>query len=258
MKIKNVTKCQKNKISNKVQNESKKQIISNQKTIKTLPKKHESTSKLNLEKKSTKLIEKQNLLSKPKTKIVSEDSSTNCLSGSNYKKINLDINNSKPKIKDINREKNIRPLLLSKHCKQKETETESFFINFKLGEKDPYIECITKGDEQPDKNNIFKKINLKNNIPNFKYDYCRVNGDCEKNENDSLEIFDFNDENNVKYILNNLSALSFNKSGKNETSNIFENCNEGIEDKNDNEKIINDIKIFEIKNKIININSKNA
>ena len=258
MKLKNVTKSHKNKISNKTQNENKKQIILNQKIIKTLPKKHESTSKLNLEQKFPKLMQKQNLFSKTKTKIISEDSSTNCFSGSNYKKIGLDKNYLKPKNNDNKKEKNIRPLLLSKHFKQKESETESFFINFKLGEKDSYIESISKRGEQPDKNNIFKKINLKNNIVNSKYDYCRVNRDCGKNENDSLEIFDFNDENNVKYILNNLSALSSNKSGKNETSNLFEGCNEGIEDNNGNGKIINNIKIFEIKNNITNINSKNV
>ena len=253
MKLKNVTKSHKKIISNKSQNESKKQIILNQKIIKTVPKKHESTSKLNLEKKNIKSIQKQNLFSKPKAKIKSEESSTNCFSGCNYKKINLDINRLKLKNNNKNKEKNIRPLLLSKQSKQRESETESFFINFKLGEKESYVEYISEQGEQPD----VKKINLKNNLTNSKYDYCRVNMNCGKNENDSLEIFDFNDENNVKYILNNLSALSNNKSGRNETSNFFEDCNECIEDKNENGKIINKIKIFEIKNNVTNINSNN-
>ena len=123
----------------------------------------------------------------------------------------------------------------------KESETESAFINFKLGEKD-YIENFIKNDLKRDKNKHFKKINVKNN-----YDYCKVNKESGKNENDSLEIYDFNDEENVNYVLNNLANISSNKNTRIDYSNIFEDCNESSR-YNDGEKgNINIIKIFEVK-----------
>ena len=123
----------------------------------------------------------------------------------------------------------------------KESETESAFINFKLGEKD-YIENFIKNDLKKDKNKHFKKINVKNN-----YDYCKVNKESGKNENDSLEIYDFNDEENVNYVLNNLANISSNKNTRIDYSNIFEDCNESSR-YNDGEKgNINIIKIFEVK-----------
>ena len=104
---------------------------------------------------------------------------------------------------------------------------------------------------------MFKKINLKNNNINPKYNYCKVNKDCGKNENDSLEIYDFNDETNVDYVLKNMSALSCNKTNRNESSVIFENCDETIGSKAQNENIINSIKIFEINDNMMNLGEKN-
>lgn len=173
-----------------------------------------------------KIIDNNNTKSQNPT----EYSSTNCPSCLNYKRINLNISQK-------NQKKSI-PLLLSN---DKESETESAFINFKLGEKD-YIENFIKNDLKKDKNKHFKKINVKNN-----YDYCKVNKESGKNENDSLEIYDFNDEENVNYVLNNLANISSNKNTRIDYSNIFEDCNERSR-YNDGEKgNINIIKIFEVK-----------
>ena len=173
-----------------------------------------------------KIIDNNNTKSQNPT----EYSSTNCPSCLNYKRINLNISQK-------NQKKSI-PLLLSN---DKESETESAFINFKLGEKD-YIENFIKNDINKDKNKHFKKINVKNN-----YDYCKVNKESGKNENDSFEIYDFNDEENVNYVLNNLANISSNKNTRIDYSNIFEDCNESSR-YNDGEKgNINIIKIFEVK-----------
>ena len=92
---------------------------------------------------------------------------------------------------------------------------------------------------------------MKNN-----YFYCRVNND-KKDENDSLELYDFNDNANVEFVLKNISFLNENKCQKSNISNIFENCNETSEDNDKGkEKIVNNIKIFEVNKNIFNLNSK--
>ena len=176
------------------------------------------------------------MLIKSKSQLNNEDSSTNFLSGFNEKKIFY---------------KKTRKDKISPNIK---SESESFFINFKLGEKDSFMESIFKSRLKINGNENNKKINLKNN-----FDYCRVNKDSGKNENDSLEIYDFNDETNVKYVLKNLSTtLSCDKSEvNNNLSNIFEELNEENWD-NDEEKdkIINDIKIFEVNKNLVNLSQK--
>lgn len=151
-----------------------------------------------------------------------------------------------------NKEEYIIPSLLLKN--KKESETESFFINFKLGEKDSFMDNILINYSKTIENENKKKINLKQN-----FNYCKVNNYSSQNENDSFEIYDFNDETNVKYVLKNLSTtLSCDKSEvNNNLSNIFEELNEENWD-NDEEKdkIINDIKIFEVKKNFINSSQK--
>ena len=86
-----------------------------------------------------------------------------------------------------------------------------------------------------------------------------MNKDSGKNENDSLEIYDFNDETNVKYVLKNLSTtLSCDKSDvNNNLSNIFEELNEeNWDDDEEKDKIINDIKIFEVNKNLVNLSQK--
>ena len=255
MKSKNASKSKKNYILVKPKNPNKKQFSSNNKFHQIIPKRHETTIKINSKNFSNKVNSKQKLFQKSSTPINNEDSSTNCLSGSNCKKTNLEINYLNNNI-NKNKEEYIIPSLLLKN--KKESETESFFINFKLGEKDSYMDSvILKPDKKIEKDEIFKKINLKNNNFNQRYNYCKVNKDCGQNENDSLEIYDFNDETNVDYVLKNMSALSCNKTCRDENSNIFEDCDEMNDSKAQNEKIINNIKIFEINNNITNLCEKN-
>ena len=239
MNSKNNAKSHKGLESKKIQ---KIHPSSNQKNHKIIPKKHYSTIiKPNQKIKKLKTKQNKNVLYKSKSQINNEDSSTNCLSGFNGKKINIEKNNAKNIQKNEN---NIIPFLIGK---SRESEAESFFINFKLGEKDSYIESIIKNESKIDENDNIKKINLKNN-----FDYCKVNRDSGQNENDSLEIYDFNDENNVDDILKYFSNLSCNKSEKNNISNNLEDCNEEIFYKyGENEKLINDVKIFEVKNKFL-------
>ena len=257
MKSKNLSKSQKNYSIFKQKNPSKKQSLMNNKVNKIIPKRYETTIKLNSKKLLTKSKPKQKLFQKSTKQMTNEDSSTNCLSGSNNKKINLEINCLKLNFNNIkNKEELIIPSLLLNS--NRESETESYFINFKLGEKDSFMDNLfTKTDKKIEKNKIFKKINLKNNNINPKYNYCKVNKDCGKNENDSLEIYDFNDETNVDYVLKNMSALSCNKTNRNESSVIFEDCDETSGIKAQNENIINSIKIFEINDNMMNLGEKN-
>ena len=122
------------------------------------------------------------------------------------------------------------------------------------------MENISKTNEKNNlinyKNKFFKKENPKNSIINLKYDYCKVNNDCGNNEDDSLEMYDFNDESNVEFVLKNMSALSNNKTWKNDNSNYYQDCNESIGDISKNENIINNVKILEVQNSISNPFSK--
>ena len=257
MKSKNPFESKKNNVSFKPKISNKKQSSSNNKFNKIIPKRYETTIKITSKKIINKFNPKQKFFKKSSKQINNEDSSTNYLSGSNYKKNNIEINYLNNNI-NKNKEEYIIPSLLFRTHHNKESETESFFINFKLGEKDSYMDSvILKPDKKIERDEIFKKINLKNNNINQRYNYCKVNKDCGQNENDSLEIYDFNDETNVDYVLKNMSALSCNKTCRDENSNIFEDCDEMNDSKAQNEKIINNIKIFEINNNITNLCEKN-
>ena len=122
------------------------------------------------------------------------------------------------------------------------------------------MENISKTNEKNNlinyNNKFFKKENPKNNFINLKYDYCKVNNDCGNNEDDSLEMYDFNDESNVEFVLKNMSALSNNKTWKNDNSNYYQDCNESIGGLSKNENIINNVKILEVQNSISNPFSK--
>lgn len=182
-----------------------------------------------------------------------EDSSTNCLSGNkkNILKIENIISNSKTKEKI--KEDFIYPFLI-----QKESDTESHFINFQLGEKDSYTDSTLRSnlknnynDEFMNINNIKLNINNDNNINTKNYDYCDVDKNIGKNENDSMEIYDFSDKTNVDYVLKNFSALSCSKSGKEKSKSSFILDDFNDEDISGN-KNINKIKIFSTKQSICN------
>ena len=183
-----------------------------------------------------------------------EDSSTNCLSGNKKNTIPKNDNNLlNSKEKEKTRENFIYPFLI-----QKESDIESHFINFQLGEKDSYTESTLRSNIKNNCNDIFMNINniklninndIKNNNNIKNYDYCNVDKNIGKNENDSMEIYDFSDKTNVDYVLKNFSALSCSKSGKekSKSSFILDDFNE--EDINGN-KNINKIKIFNTKQSI--------
>ena len=138
------------------------------------------------------------MLFKSKSQVNNEDSSTNFLSGLKEKKFVKNDISTKMK-----------------------SETESFFINFKLGEKDSIMDNILINYSKTIENENKKKINLKQN-----FNYCKVNNYSLQNENDSFEIYDFNDETNVRYVLKNLSNLSCDKSDVGGgLSNIFVDLN---------------------------------
>ena len=174
-----------------------------------------------------------------------EDSSTNCFSGNKNKNFITKLDNKFLSEKKI---ENFIPFLISK-----ENDTESLFINFKLGEKDSYTESTLRSDSKNYNNyNYFNNIKLTNK--NYKnYNYCEVDDSIGKNEIDSLEIYDFNDKTNVDYVLKNLSALSCSKSGKDKSSIILNECND--EDISGN-KNINKIKVFNAKQNSKNFFSK--
>ena len=210
---------------------------------------------------------KDNIKSNHEKKIISnilniEDSSTNCFSGKNKKKIIPRI------IYNIN-EKKDKDNLIIPFLIQKENDTESLFINFKLGEKDSYTESTLRSDIEYNnyKKESKKIINMKSsynknnknknkskNKNKINYDYCYVDNSIGQNESDSLEIYDFNDKNNEDYILNNLSVLSCSKSWKEKSSFNVDDFND--EDINGN-KNINKIKIFNTKNNNVGLSSNN-
>ena len=220
MKSKTKVKTHKIILSNTTQKQQNKQPLSKQTILKNITKQLNQTKKMNSKKEKADKIPV--IKNKNKSSINTEDSSTNCLSGDKGKKIYLNSNQKK--------EDCFIPFIISD---TKDSETESFFINFKLGEKDSYLENLHNNVSKHDKKTIIKKINLKN-----MFNYCKVNKESGKYENDSLELYDFNDKTNVEYILKNLS-LNCDKSGINDISNILEDCNE--------EKECNIIKIFETK-----------
>ena len=185
-----------------------------------------------------------------------EDSSTNYFSGMNKKKISKICNIKKIKDKD----NLIIPFLI-----QKESDTESLFINFKLGEKDSCSESTLKSDlennnckvqykkiintkSNNNKNKNKNKIKSKNKI---RYDHCYVDNSIGKNESDSFEIYDFTDKNNEDYVLNNISVLSYSKSGKDKSSYNFDDFNDDDINMNKN---IDKIKIFNTKNNCLSLN----
>ena len=222
------------------------------KKIKISLKKNSKTKKINQSIKDRKIKQKYN-----NNALNIEDSSTNCFSGNIKKNIipKFDYN-----LKNKQKDNPIIPLLIPR-----ESDTESLFINFKLGEKDSYTDSTLRSDlKDYDNNNNNKNENNNKNrgksndskkkINIKKYNHCEVDGNIGQNENDSLEIYDFTDKTNVDYVLKNLSALSCSKSGKDLSSIILDDFNE--EDKSGNKKIINKIKIFNTKQSLSNICSK--
>jgi len=170
-----------------------------------------------------------------------EDSSTNYFSGNN-KKVNsndFDFKLNNKKIEDI-----IIPALISK-----ESEHESLFINFKLGEKDSLTESTVRSDLITC-NNDNKIKSLKQNKKIDNYNRCEVDENLEQNENNSFELYDFNDKTNVDFVLRNLSALSCSKSGKERSSFLLNDCNDEYDDNIGNKQKINKIKIFNVKQSI--------
>ncbi len=229
-----------------------------------LEKSHPKKCSNNIKKSSKKdLTEKSLKGSKCKFKantnlINTEDSSTNCFSGIKKKnivpKLDYMLLNEK-KEDDFG-----TPLLITK-----ESDSESLFINFNLGERDScnsYTESTLRSDAKiydNDNENVnkttHKKLNKRNKNRNNKYNYCDVDENIGINEMDSLEIYDFADENNVDYVLKNLSVLSGSRSGKDRSSILLEDINGNDEDIN-NDKFFNEIKIFNTKHNLLNINSK--
>ena len=227
-------------MKSKIKPKSYSQISSNQNKNKT--KENNYSKKFNKNRNAQKNSKNNNNIKstnriKPKQNnnniINIEDSSTSYFSKNNKKNMipkfdyNL-INNKKKDILPI-------PLLIPK-----ESETESFFINFKLGENDSYTESTIRNDLK--QNNI---NNLKlNNNKSKNYNYCNVDKNIGQNENDSMEIYDFTDKTNVDYVLKNLSVLSYSKSVKDKSSFILDDFNE---EENENKQKINQIKIFNTK-----------
>jgi len=249
MNSKNKSKSSKISASKKYQKPSKKFASSIQSINKLIPlKKNTFTIKSIQNKKPKKLINNKinNIIAKHQNN--DEDSSTNFLSGFNYKKNNNNIN--LPTYLN-NAEKEEKYIVSESILKKRESKTESFFINFQLGEKDPFIDSIFKNDSKYDNQNS-KKFTLKNNYYNY-----GLNKGYGKGDNDSLELYDFNDDTNVEFILKNISYLNENKSRANNISIIFENIEEISEDNDkEKEKIVGDIKIFDVKKSIFNLNSK--
>jgi hypothetical protein len=177
-----------------------------------------------------------------------EDSSTNYFSGNN-KKVNshdFDFKMSNKKLEEI-----IIPVLISK-----ESEHESLFINYKLGEKDSMTESTVRSDLIIcNKDNKIK--NLKQNKKINNYNRCEVEENLEQNENNSFEIYDFSDKTNVDFVLRNLSALSCSKSGKERSSFLLNDCNDEFDENIGNKQKINKIKIFNAKQSIPTNCSKN-
>lgn len=176
-----------------------------------------------------------------------EDSSTNYFSGNNKKVNSIDF---ELKLNGKKKEGIIIPALISK-----ESEHESLFINFKLGEKDSLSESTVKSDLMSF-NNDNKNKNLKQD-KKTDYNRCKVDENLEQNENNSFEIYDFNDKTNVDFVLRNLSALSCSKSGIEKSSLLLNDCNDEFDDNAGNKQKINKIKIFNVKQSIPTYCSKN-
>ena len=92
-----------------------------------------------------------------------------------------------------------------------------------------------------------------NHLIKNKYNHCNVDENIGRNENDSLELYDFSDKTNIDYALRNLSALSCSRSGKDKSSINLDDCNE---EESGNKKVINKIKMFNAKQSLSNITSK--
>ena len=226
---------------------------------KSHPKKYSNNIKKNSKKKITQKSLKENkyAFNVNTNLIYTEDSSTNCFSGIKKKNIvpKLDymlLNEKKKDGFDT-------PLLITK-----ESDTESLFINFKLGERDShnsYTESTLRSDvklydnDNENENKTTVKLTKNNKNRNIKNNYCDVDENIGINEMDSLEIYDFADENNVDFVLKNLSVLSGSKNGRDRSSFLLEDINGDDEDIN-NDKFFNEIKIFNTKNNLLNINSK--
>ena len=241
------------KENNKDKNFSKKKIKTLQKNSKSKKKNNNITSKKEYKsniKNNSKIIINKKIINNFNI----EDSSTNCLSGNKKNTIPKKDNNLlNSKEKEKTKENFIYPFLI-----QKESDIESQFINFQLGEKDSYTDSTLRSNMKNNYNDKFMNINniklninndIKNNNHIKKYDYCDVDKNIGKNENDSMEIYDFSDKTNVNYVLTNFSALSCSKSGKekSKSSFILDDFNE--EDINGN-KNINKIKVFNTKQNI--------
>ena len=201
-----------------------------------------SKKKTNFHSKDNKKISiKPNL----NNKLKNEDSSTNCLSGNNNKRINDNPKYNVDLINSPEKENFIIPILINK-----ESDTESLFINYQLAQNDSNSESILRSDlENYNLNNLKKNNNDKN-----KYNHCYVDDNIGNNENDSLELYDFADKKNVDYVLRNLSALSISKSNKDKSSINLDNCNE--EEFGGKKKFINAIKIFNVKNSLLKFSPK--
>ena len=187
--------------------------ISKKSQKKIIQKSSISFTEKKLNKKPLKII---NSKTKPKKEVNNgtlnlEDSSTNGFSGNNFKNSCI-----KKNIKELNIkiEFNI-PFLLPTV-----TETESQFINTKLGENDS-LDFTSK------------------KISNEKT-YLEKN-----NKDDSCELFDFNDKTHVDFVLKNFSMLSQSQSNIDKSSTMLEDCND--EEISGNKKVINKVKIFDTK-----------
>ena len=214
---------------------SKRENVSAQRNVKAkISNKNNKESKVNRKCNNNKINNKLNI----------EDSSTNYLSGSNNKNKNKNVQKLSNNLTDkIKKEIFIKPLLISK-----ESDTESNFINFKLGEKDSYIESTLRSEL---KNSNFKNEKICPNNLKKRYNHCDIDKNIGQNESNSFEIYDFNDKSNVDYVLKNFSALSSSRSGKDKSSFNVDDINE--KEINDNNMQINQIKIFNTKHSLFQI-----
>ena len=247
MKLKIKSKSNNHKISKRQENNNylsvnNKQIKDGYCSKNIHPFKNRSNTKI-----ISKTIKKKSIRHKYNKISNIDDSSTNCFSRNNNKRINVIPQFNMNLIHKQQKENFIIPFLLTK---TKESDTESLFINYKLGQNDSNMESAQKSD--------FKNVNLNNlkinKIIKNKYNYCNVDENIGKNENDSLELYDFSDKTNVDYVLKNLSALSCSKSNKDKSSINLDDCNEG--EISGNKIFINKIKIFNAKKSLTNYSSK--
>ena len=185
-------------------------------------------------KNKSKATKNQSIKSKYCSILNIEDSSTNCFSRNNYNRRNVPLRFN---LNLINKQKEnfLIPLLITKESE------ESFFINYKLAKNDTITESTLRSDLiNYNLNNLKFNKKIKQ-----KYDHCNVDENIGKNENDSLELYDFTDKENVDYVLTNFSVLSYSNSNKDISSINLDDCNE--EEIGENKKFINKIKIFSAK-----------